>query len=109
MDKGYRPSAANRSTISSVQPHSAVHPRAQPLAARGPVGPDVLQPIEGHVGCGQEPGGHIGISQIGGMDQDTQQETRRLNEEMACAAIKFFRAVIAAAPPFRWFSPFAPR
>jgi hypothetical protein len=51
----------------------------------------------------------VGISQIGGMDEDTQEETRRLNEEMACAAMKFFRAIIAVAPLFRWFSPFAHR
>jgi hypothetical protein len=36
---------------------------------------------------------------MGGMDEDTQQETRRINEEMALAAVKFFRAVIAVDPP----------
>jgi hypothetical protein len=34
------------------------------------------------------------------MDEDTQQETRRVNEEMALAAINFLGAVIAMAPPF---------
>jgi hypothetical protein len=60
----------------------------------------VLQPIEGRVcGC-EQPEGHGGISQIGGVDKDTQQETRRINEEMAFAAIDFLRAVIAVDPPF---------
>jgi hypothetical protein len=34
------------------------------------------------------------------MDEDTQQETRRVNEEMALAAVEFLRAVIAMDPPF---------
>ena len=77
-----------------------LYPRAQALAPIGHVGPDVLQPIEGRVCGGQQPGGHVGIPQIGGMDKDTQQETRRLNEEMALAAVEFFGTVIAVAPPF---------
>jgi hypothetical protein len=34
------------------------------------------------------------------MDEDTQQETRRLNEEMTCAAVELLRPVIAVGPPF---------
>jgi hypothetical protein len=34
------------------------------------------------------------------MDEDTQQETRRINEEMTFAAIEFLRAVITVDPPF---------
>jgi hypothetical protein len=33
------------------------------------------------------------------MDEDTPQETRRLNEEMALAAVAFLRTVIAMDPP----------
>ncbi len=33
------------------------------------------------------------------MDEDTQQETRRLNEEMALAPIELLRAVIPMRPP----------
>jgi hypothetical protein len=33
------------------------------------------------------------------MDEDAQQETRRVNEEMALAAVEFLRAVIAMDPP----------
>jgi hypothetical protein len=36
----------------------------------------------------------------GGVDEDTQQETRRITEEMALAAIEYLRAVIAVGPPF---------
>jgi hypothetical protein len=34
------------------------------------------------------------------MDEDTQEETRRLNEEMALAAVEFLGAIIAVDPPF---------
>jgi hypothetical protein len=33
------------------------------------------------------------------MDEDTHEETRRLNEEIACTAVEFFGAVIAVRPP----------
>jgi hypothetical protein len=33
------------------------------------------------------------------MDEDTPQETGRLHEAMACAAVEFLRAVIAVGPP----------
>ena len=61
---------------------------------------DVLQPITGRVCSGEQPGGHLRISQIGGMDEDTQQETCRLNEEMAFTAVEFLRPIIAVGPPF---------
>jgi hypothetical protein len=34
------------------------------------------------------------------MDEDKQQETRRINEEMALAALEFFGAIISVDPPF---------
>jgi hypothetical protein len=34
------------------------------------------------------------------MDEDTQQETRRLNEEMALAAIELLCAIIGVGSPF---------
>jgi hypothetical protein len=34
------------------------------------------------------------------MDEDTQQETRRIHEAMALAAVEFLRAIIAVGPPF---------
>jgi hypothetical protein len=34
------------------------------------------------------------------VDEDTQEETRRLNEEMALAPIELLRTVIAMDPPF---------
>ena len=34
------------------------------------------------------------------MDEDTQEETRRVNEEMALAAVEFLGPVIAVDPPF---------
>jgi hypothetical protein len=64
------------------------YPGAQLLAAIGHIGPDVLQPLADLIGCGQEPRRHIGIPQVGGMDEGAQEETRRLNEEMALAAIE---------------------
>jgi len=38
------------------------------------------------VGGGQKPGDYVGIPQIGGMHEDTQQETRRVHEGMTLAA-----------------------
>ena len=49
---------------------------------------------------GQEPGSRGCFTQIGGVDQDTQEETRRLNEEMALAAIAFLGTIMAMRPPF---------
>jgi hypothetical protein len=34
------------------------------------------------------------------MDEDAQEETRRIHEEMTFAAIELLRAVIAVDPPF---------
>jgi hypothetical protein len=34
------------------------------------------------------------------MDEDAQEETRRLNEEMALTAVKLFGAIVAVRPPF---------
>jgi hypothetical protein len=34
------------------------------------------------------------------VDEDTQEETRRVNEEMALAAVEFLGAIIAMRPPF---------
>jgi hypothetical protein len=34
------------------------------------------------------------------MDEDTPQETRRLNEEMALATVECLGAIVAVAPPF---------
>ena len=42
----------------------------------------------------------MAASLIGRMDEDMQQETRRFHEEMACAAVEFFGAIIAVRPPF---------
>jgi hypothetical protein len=33
------------------------------------------------------------------VDEDTQEETRRVNEEMARAAVELLRAIIAMRPP----------
>jgi hypothetical protein len=33
------------------------------------------------------------------MDEDTQEETRRLNEEMTLAAMEFLGTIIAVDPP----------
>jgi hypothetical protein len=37
------------------------------------------------------------------MGEDTQEETRRINEAMALAAVEFLRAIIAVSPIFPWF------
>jgi hypothetical protein len=36
---------------------------------------------------------------MGGVDEDTPEETRRRNEAMACAAVELFGAIIAVDPP----------
>lgn len=56
------------------------------------------------MGGGQEPRGHLGLSQVRGVAEDTPQETRRLNEEMPLAAMKFLGPIIAMAPLFPWSS-----
>jgi hypothetical protein len=33
------------------------------------------------------------------VDQDAQEETRRLNEEMACAALELLPPIVAVDPP----------
>ncbi len=76
------------------------YPGTELLPAIGHVRPEVLQPSEGRVGGGEQPRRHVRIPQVGGMDEDTQQETRCVNEEMALAAVEFFGAVVAARPPF---------
>jgi hypothetical protein len=60
----------------------------------GYIGPDVSEACADLIGGSQEPGGHVSLPQVGGMDEDTQQETHRINEEMAFAAIMFLREVI---------------
>ena len=70
---------------------------------------EVLQPLAGGVGRGQQPGGHVRIAPIGGVDEDTPHETRRVNEEMALAPCTFFGPSSPWAPIFRWFAPSGPR
>jgi hypothetical protein len=48
----------------------------------------------------QEPWRRGRLTQIGGMDDDTQEESRRLNEEMACAAVALLPPIVAVRPPF---------
>jgi hypothetical protein len=76
-----------------------VGPGTELLAAVGHVGPDVLEPSTALVRRGQAPGGHVGIAQIGGVDEDTPPETRRVHEEMALAAVTFLRPIITMRPP----------
>jgi hypothetical protein len=59
----------------------------------------VLEPSTALIRRGQEPRGHVRIPQIGGVDEDTQEETRRVNEAMALAAVEFFGAIVAVRPP----------
>jgi hypothetical protein len=49
---------------------------------------------------GQEPGRRGRLIQIGGVDKDTQEETRRLHEEMALAPADLLGPIIAMRPPF---------
>jgi hypothetical protein len=76
------------------------YPGAQPLPTIGHVRPDVPQPLAALISGRQEPRGHVRIPHIGGVDEDTHQETRRVNEEMALAAVEFFGAIVAMRPPF---------
>jgi hypothetical protein len=97
----HRIPAPARGALDNFQgpPTFLFHPIAQPLPPIGHVRPNVLQPIKGLICYGQEPWRYVRIPQIGGMDEDTQQETRRVHEEMALAAVEFFGAVIAVGPP----------
>ena len=44
----------------------------------------------------------------GGIDEHTQEETRRTNEEMALAAVEFLRCIIAMTPQCRHYGVFDP-
>jgi hypothetical protein len=63
----------------------------------------VLEPSTGLVRGGEEPGGHVRLPQIGGVLEDTQDETRRINEKVALATVEFLRAIIAVSPISPWF------
>jgi hypothetical protein len=76
------------------------HLCAEPLAAIRHVRPDVLQALAAIIGGRQEPWRHVRIPQVRGVDKGAQEETRRINEEMALAAIEFLGAIIAMRPPF---------
>jgi hypothetical protein len=81
-------------------PTLVFHPGTQPLPTVRHVRPDVSQPLTGLLRGGQQPGGRVRLPQSGGMDEDTPQETRRLNEEMALATVECLGAIVAVAPPF---------
>jgi hypothetical protein len=66
----------------------------------GHVGPNTSQLGVCGKRRGQEPGRRDRLTQIGGVDQDTQEETRRLNEEMTFAAIEFLPPIVAVDPAF---------
>jgi len=75
------------------------NPGTKPLAAIGHVGPDGLPPSEGSVCGSEQPGGYVRVPQVCGVHEDTPQESRRLDEEMALAAVALLRASIAVGPP----------
>ena len=88
--------------LDDLQAPTPVHgqPQAQRVTPIGHVGPHASPLREGGKRRGQEPGRRGRLTQIGCVDQDTQEETRRLNEEMALAAVEFFGAIVAVRPPF---------
>jgi hypothetical protein len=75
-------------------------PQAQRVTPRGHVGPQALSLCVRGERRGQEPWRRDRLTQIGGVDQDAQAETRRLNAEMAFAAGECLPPIIAMAPPF---------
>jgi hypothetical protein len=94
------PAPAQRA-LGEVQSPAArpFHPRAQALAPVGHVGPDVPQPLAGRVGGRQEPRRRSGAPQVGGVDEDTPQETHRVHEAVARAAVEFRRPIRPMRPP----------
>ena len=44
--------------------------------------------------------GAVGVLNIGGMDDDAEQETGGIDPDMALAALDFFGGIVAARPPF---------
>jgi hypothetical protein len=75
-------------------------PYAQRVTAAGHVGPNPFQLRVRGKRRGEEPWRRGRLAQIGGVDQDTQEETRRINEEMALAPADLLGPIIAMRPPF---------
>jgi hypothetical protein len=74
-------------------------PGAAGRATRGPGGPAGRHPSTGCVGCRDTPGRPGGLSPMGGVDEDTPEEPRRLTAAMARAAGELCGAILAGAPP----------
>jgi hypothetical protein len=44
--------------------------------------------------------GAVGVLDIGGMDEDTEQEAGGIDPDMALAALDLFGGIVATRPPF---------
>jgi hypothetical protein len=59
-----------------------------------------VQPSTDEVGRAEDQEGSLAIHYVGCVNHDTQQETRRINEDVAFAAADLLRPVLAMGPPF---------
>lgn len=73
-------------------------PHAWPLVGR--IDPDLSQPREPVPEACQEQFGPVPIRHMGWMDQDRQQQTRGVDEDVALAPIYLLAAVVPPDPPF---------
>jgi hypothetical protein len=74
----------------------------QPLVAA--IGVDALDEGEGTAGLAQHGGGAVAILNIGGMDDDAQEEAKGIDEDVALASFDFLACVVTRRierrPPF---------
>jgi hypothetical protein len=110
VDLQGRPSPAS-GPLDKLQAPTPVRgqPQAPRVTPRGHVGPHTSPLGVRGKRRGQEPGRRDRLTQSGGVAQDTQEETRRLNEEMTCATIELLRPIIAIPPLCRSSSPAGPQ
>ena len=76
------------------------HDRRQFLAGIGAVGPDHREPREQRRQAAQDEDRAIAILDVGGMNDDLEDQAEGIDDDVSLAALDLFPGVEAAGPPF---------
>jgi hypothetical protein len=70
------------------------------LGGASPIGPDPVEPGELSDRLGQHQLGPVAVLDVGGVDDDGQEQAHRVYDDVPLASLDLLAGVVAARPPF---------